>query len=130
MATKFAVSNDESNRSFSNILDSKIENEIFICEEDDWTTFLKDHEMLIRKHSEWVEFDKETAYRYRYRMREYLKDKKNYNPSMVMAFRIVNRFYHSYDFDTEVEGFYIPDQKYINELRSIYATNKSVQAKL
>ena len=127
---KISVSNANENESFTVYLNKKIENEVLICEDEKWTIFLKDHEMLIREHSKWVELDKEVAYRYRYRMREYLEHELELSPDLVMAFRIVNRFYFSYEFNADLEGFYLPDRAYINELRSIYATNKSLYNKI
>lgn len=129
LTTKILISNDEANKSFTEQLSSTIDREYLHCSDPEWIIFLKDHEKLIKEHSEWRSLDKETLYKYRFRLREYLED-ENISVDLLQSTKIVNRFYNGYDFNIDIEGLYIPNRSYIDNLRDTYATNKTLLKQL
>lgn len=98
-----------------NDLNSKLNNQ-----EKEWVQFIYDHYTLIRENSEWISIEPGTMKRYRYRPEDYLehlgKD-KNLAWIMLLINQIPNRGYFE-----GLDKVLVPDQRYIEELRSKYET--------
>lgn len=120
-------STHERNTSFTSYLKQKISRQKQMVLEDDWIIFLQDHKEIIKENSTWEELTEATMKRYQYRIRDFLLDRKH-QFGMEQAFRVVNRLHSDMDFVMGLDGVWIPNDKYITELRDQYYTNKQLEA--
>ena len=130
MNSTLMVSDSSSVTSYSTTIDSYIDQEPLNITDPDWFQFLLDHRQLIRENSIENILTEEVMYVHRYRIRKYLKSLKNYSPDLELAFRVVNRLGSNMDFNLSLQSVYVPDKRYVTELRRKYNTNKSKLNKL
>lgn len=124
------LSNSTANRSFRDEVDTTINRETLSLANDAWIQFLLDHRSMIIEHSKLVEISQETLYRYRYRIRDYLKEVHSDNYGLDQIFRIINRLYNDLDFNLTLTHVYVPDTQYCLNLRKKYQTAQAKQKKI
>ena len=123
------ISKSSNNRNYVDNLMNQYFKEELNRREAAWIRYLQDHRDLLVKNSEWVPISRETMNVYKYRPRKFLAS-QNRSDELELAFMITNRFYTYMDFNFEVEGVYIPDNRYVSELRQMYLTIARQLAKL
>ena len=123
------ISSSKDNTPFSDVLRKLISRESQNLPSEDWIHFLQDHRMLIEQNSTTYTLDEETMLRYRYRIRDFLKEVAGYRSGMEQAFRVVNRLHNDQEFDLRLTSVFIPNNNFVTELRRMYNTLLARQKK-
>ena len=123
------ISSTERNESFVTTIDYLSTKHTAHVAEAEWVHFLQDHFEQLRANSTYVTLNEQTMYRYRYRICDFLESVP-VSRGCDQAFRIVNRLHNDLDFNLSLEGVYIPDERFISELRVRYVTSKAIYASL
>lgn len=117
------TSSTDRNTSFVDRIGKLISRASLHIADDAWVHFLQDHYTQLKENSTYVTLDEKTLLRFRYRISDYLTDKQ-YQLGIDQAFRVVNRLHSDLDFNLSLTGVYLPDMRYVSELRKIYGTNQ------
>ncbi len=104
---------------------SKIIDDSMMPAEDtdtEWLQYIRDHTDLIKNNSTLFFLDAEVMKRYRYRLEDFLFEKRNgiHYRQYASIVRIINRLGCNLDFNESVTEIYLPTPEYITELRSMY----------
>jgi len=97
--------------------------------EPSWILYLQDHRELLRNNSHRLYVNAEVMYKYRYRPRKFLSNNQSAD-ELELAFMITNRFKSNMDFNLGVTEVYIPDRRYVEELRKMWTTTQQQIKKL
>lgn len=125
------VSTSDNNPSFANTtLASMIASDNLNDTSSEWYHFLVDFRDNIKDNSTEVVLDDSIMTRYKYRIRDYLKEKQYNYVGLELAFKVVNRFTTDADFNSSVTTVYVPALNYIKTLRKEFNTWKSKYNKL
>lgn len=120
------ISTSDSNTSFVRALNVSIQHELYNDISSSWLQFIQDHREYIQERSEYVEITPNEMAYYQYRVRKYLAY-KSYDTTYELVFRIINHLTKDSDFNSSINGVYLPDKSTITELRRLYQT---VQAQI
>lgn len=116
------ISSSSSNRSLlAAVIEQFNQIEVLNHREPSWILYLQDHRDLLRANSQRVLVDGEVMHKYRYRPRKFLSNHRSID-ALELAFMITNRFRSNLDFDLNVTEVYIPDRRYVEELRKMWGT--------
>lgn len=125
MAISIITSEGEGNESFVSTINELVETDRQNSSNPTWTQFLLDHYRYILKHSTTVSITQATMQRYRYRLRDYLKDNHEGHVDIEKAVRVINRIPHDKDFDYNVTKIYIPNPQTLADLYRAYMTQQA-----
>lgn len=93
-----------------------------------WWQFLRDHREIIIAQSSWLELTEETMMRYRYRIRDFIVNVLKLPVANEVAFRVINRLGSNSDFNSTLDGCWVPTNAQILDLFHRFNTCASREA--